>query len=102
MVGAVLSRAVSPVSYAATAVASGRRNSVQYREVAVCQPGMIRLTDFSDRERHESDPENGPCEKPKGMHWKTFERLCEEDERLEEVVDWHLARKLGALGLIDI
>lgn len=48
------------------------------------------------------DVEDGPWEKPKGMHWKTFERLCEEDEWLEEVVDWYLVGKLGALGWIDI
>jgi len=53
-------------------------------------------------DQHHFDPEDGPWVKPKGMHWKTFERLCEEDERLEDVVDWSLVQKLGALGWIDI
>jgi len=63
---------------------------------------MIWLTDFSDRECNGSDVGDGQWEKPKGMHWKTFERVCEEDERLEELVDWYLVGKLGALGWIDI
>jgi len=36
------------------------------------------------------------------MHWKTFERLCAEDEQLELVVDCQMVSKLGALGWIDI
>jgi hypothetical protein len=52
----IVDRAMRPVSYAATAVASGRRISVQSKRSVVCQLRMIQLTDFDDRWRTASIP----------------------------------------------
>jgi hypothetical protein len=35
--------------------------------------------------------------KPKGMHWRTFERLCAEHDRHSQVSFHHMLRRFGRL-----
>ncbi len=41
---------------------------------------------------------NGPEGKPKGMHWRTFERLYVEHGRLAQVSLGQVVRRFGLLG----
>lgn len=39
-------------------------------------------------------------DKPKGMHWKTYERLSAEAERAERLVDYYTMQRFGGMRLV--
>lgn len=58
-----------------------------------------RWTRRADKIRDRLDWEpgilNGPAEKPKGMHWRTYERLCAEHDAYADASLAHMALRFG-------
>lgn len=75
---------------------------VAYRTQRAAQPidrTLMRRDRILTRKLKSDDPAFAP--KPKGMRWKTYDRLTAQLMRAEEALDSHLLHLIGRLGRLD-